>query len=156
MVSWNGNRYNETFTYKKVLYPSMVEAEEYTDFVGGDIEYSLFTDLKCSGSLNVEGNEMPDMRNLVRVYYSFEDDAREQSGLIPIATLFMTCAEPQYDGSKHSMSIDCYSTLYPLSQRVLGAPRTYPAGANPIEEALNILREYGLADEDAISLADRG
>lgn len=155
-INWNCSRKNEKFTYTKVLYPSFEETGEYKHFSGGSIEYSLYSDLKCSGSLTVDGNEMPDMNSLVRVYYSFEDDYGNASGLIPLATMFITCSEPAWGGAKTTMSLTGYSTLYLLSQRILGAPRTYLEGTNPIEQAKSILEGYHIADVAKIDAANTG
>lgn len=155
-MDWFSSRRNETFTYKKVLFPSMEEVGTYTNITGGSIEYSAFSDLKVSGKLTLDGTEMPDMLNLIRVYYSFTDASGNDSGQIPLATMFMSCSEPEFDGVKFTASIDCYSTLYPLSMKIIGVPRTIAAGTSPLDYAIDLLNEYSLADVDKIKAFDTG
>ena len=114
----------------------------------------MFTDLKLSGSLTMEGGQ-PDMRQMIRVYYSFTDSLGETEENC-LGTFFITCSSPTYESYKLVSKLDCFSTLYPLSTSFLSTPKTFFQGENPMNIIRSILLPYNLADEETLDMLDTG
>lgn len=145
-MNFHGNRANENFIYRRVVFPTYEEAENYDFFTGGEIEISSFSDLKVTGSLNVEGEKLPNLHDMVRIYYEFTDDAGD-TNKYPLATMFVNCAKPAYNGNKIIASIDCYSSLYILSAKKVGFPYTVGEGTNALSLALDLTESLDLRCE---------
>ena len=151
MVDWRGNRHGETFTFKRVRWSTFAETDEeiatYTQFTGGSIEYGAYTALKCTGSFDYVGTP-PDTVDLLRVYYSFTDDAGETAEPVALGTFFLG-----YDSATNTRagdellsqgSVTGYGTLKVLQDRLCGLPMTVPAGSDPVALAAQIVEGFGL------------
>lgn len=147
MADWHGNRHNETYTFKRVAWSNWQEHENYGYITGGTIEFGTDADLKVTGSFDFEGLELPNSTDLLRIYYSFEDDAHEKVNK-PIATLFCTYSTQTLvdtlSGIKTSGSLDGLSTLSVLRDRCAGLPYTIRRNSNAIFEAQRLCTECGL------------
>lgn len=153
-MNWNGNRYKEKYTFKRVAWENWQEHEEYKYITGGEIELAEDSELKVTGSFDFDGLELPNARDLLRVYYSFEDSAGEEA-YEPIATLFLSMAEVSYTdtdkGAEAKGSADGLSVLSVLGNRVAGVPMTFKRNANCIYETEQLIRSCGLLTETEIS-----
>lgn len=143
MAYWLGNRSNERFTYRRVMWPSYEEADDYEGITGGSVELSALSELKASGSLSFDGESLPSEHDMVRVYYSFTDGFGDE-GSAPIATMFPVLSDPAYDGSSTSGTIELSSVLSVLSCRVYGMPFTVSAGTQAVALAVQLAESVGL------------
>lgn len=142
-MDYQGNRHSERFTYRCVSWPLMVEYEEFPQITGGSIEKSAFTSVKESGSLSYAGEEAPDDRNLVRIYYSFTDDDGE-TAQHALATMRMSASEPSYETDMVSGTLNLYGLLQVLSDKQYGMPFTVQKGTKTVEFARNLCTGLGL------------
>jgi hypothetical protein len=148
-ADWTGNRHGESWRFVRVSWDTWEELGEYGNVTGGSVEYGYYTDLKATGSLDFDGGEPPDERDLVRVYYGFADDAGETAEAV-LGTFLVECSEPTYtqgyggDADRAEGSVDLSSTLKVLSDRLLGAPYTVPAGTQAVALAVSAVQSLGL------------
>lgn len=153
MTDWYGNRAKETYTYRRVVWDPLgsehfQEAADYGNVTKGEVELSAFTDLKATCKFDFEGGGVPDTTDLVRIYYSFEDD-NGQSEEVPIGTFFVEFGKTSYIGDTEqgllaSGSADGSSVLSVLLNRKLGAPFTVDAGEYNIATAVGFIEGLGL------------
>lgn len=152
MTNWLGNRANEQYTYRRVKWhpgyaDHFAELESYGFITGGSVELSAFTDLKATCSFEFEGGTPPDTTDLVRIYYSFDDDDGEHAE-VAIGTFFVSFGDVVYtrdgDTLKQSGSANGSSTLELLLNRKLGAPYTVDAGTDCVDAAVTIVTGFGL------------
>lgn len=152
MTDWKGNRAKERYTYKRVRWlPGETghfdELEAYGNITGGSVELAAFTDTKASCTFDFEGETPPDTTDLVRIYYSFEDDNGDYAET-PIGTFFVTYGDVQYtrDGSKliERGTANGSSVLSTLIEGKLGAPYTVDAGVDCVSAADSLVRGFGL------------
>ena len=87
-INWIGNRYRERYEYVKVSWQNWNEIGAYDYITGGSIELSASSELKATGDFTFQGTALPDVNNLLRVYYSFYDDQNNYERK-PIATFFI-------------------------------------------------------------------
>lgn len=142
-MRWHGNRYHERWTFRRVKWPGMEEAEDYGQITGGKSSESQFKELKATGSIDYEGSTVPDEDDAVRVYYGFTDDAGE-SWEGPVVTGFLELGETDLDGSLVSGSADLSGMLTVAASTGPGYPLTLPAGTPTVETAAGFLRALGL------------
>lgn len=151
-MRWDGNRANEQYTYRRVKWSPgnpghFGELEAYGNITSGSVELAAFTDTKASCSFEFEGGTPPDTTDLVRIYYSFDDDDGEHAE-VTIGTFFVTYGDVQYtrdgDTLKESGSADGSSVLSALIERKLGAPYTVDTGTDCVDAANAIVTGFGL------------
>ena len=133
-MRWHGNRYHEHWTFRRVKWPGMEEAEDYGQITGGKSSESQFKELKATGSIDYEGSTVPDEDDAVRVYYGFTDDAGE-SWEGPVVTGFLELGETDLDGSLVSGSADLSGMLTVAASTGPGYPLTLPAGTPTVDTA---------------------
>lgn len=147
MANWYGNRHNETYTYKRVRWNDWTEGEAYGFITSGSVEMSADAELKVTGSFDFEGTELPDVSDLIRIYYSFLDDSGEKEKMA-IATLLTSYADLTYvdtkAGLKASGSLEGSSILKVLQDKIVGRPYTIKKNENMIYKAQEIIRSCGL------------
>lgn len=141
-AKWGGWAH-QRFEFRKVKWPSFEEGEEYVQITGGQLELSAFTDLKVDGSLTFEGLEVPDDRDLVRIYHAHADSSGEQP-MKPLATLMFSVSKPTYEGVTVSGKMDCRSVLSVLASKFYGAPFTVEAGTQAVQKAIELAESLGL------------
>ena len=162
MAYWFGNRTNETYTYRRVSWATWQELEEYDNIISGELDFAELSDAKVSGTLTFEGGNAPDTVDLVRIYYSFEDDFGEKEQVC-LATCFVritkVTVEATYDGAdvalRRSGPAELTSVLKVPRDRILGVPLTVPAGTNAVEYVKAALEGMGLrvsADESSYTV----
>lgn len=151
-MTYYGNRANERYTYRRVKWsPSETghfgELESYGNITSGSVELGAFTDTKATCSFSFEGGTPPDTTDLVRIYYSFDDDDANRYET-PIGTFFVTYGDVNYtrDGEtlKASGSADGSSVLSMLIDRKLGAPYTIDSGTDCVNAAVTLVEGFGL------------
>lgn len=152
MTDWYSSRWRERYTYRRVKWSPgetghFSEGEEYGHITSGSVELAAFTDTKASCSFQFEGGTPPDTTDLVRIYYSFDDDLGRHGEAV-VGTFFVSYGDIQYtrDGDvlKASGSADGTSVLSTLIERRLGAPYTVPAGTDCVEFAETLVEGFGL------------
>lgn len=147
VADWHGNRSKERYEYVRVAWDTWQEHETYDFITKGSTEQAADTEKKAVGSFDFEGYEAPNERDLIRIYYSFEDDA----GLVarePVATLFVNYDGLRYmdtlKGIKASGTLEGSSVLKTLIDKKIGSPMTIQKNANAVYEAERLILECGL------------
>lgn len=141
-MRWDGSRYKERWTFRRVKWPSMEEAEDYWQITGGKSSESMFKELKVTGSIDFEGAAVPDESDAIRVYYGFTNQWGERwEG--PVATGFLEVGETSLEGALVSGSADLAGMLT-VATCGPGCPLTLPAGTKAVETAAEHLRALGL------------
>lgn len=121
-VDWTGPR---TASLRYVIVTGIGEVSTLdTVLVGGRISRSLFAPLQESGDITTTAPLPVDAR--VRIYYDVT--TAEGSASIPLATLFAATDEAEYGDGVTRHGVTLLSSLLPLSQSLLLAPTTIPAG----------------------------
>jgi hypothetical protein len=147
MIDLFGNRANETYTYRSVSWPDFVEGADLGNVTAGNVELSAFSDLKATCSFQFEGGEEPNTNDLVRIYYSFDDDNGEHSEFC-IGTFFIGYADANYrlngDTLIASGRVNGWSTLKVLQDVQIGYAYTVSAGTYAIAKAIEIIQNAGL------------
>ncbi len=139
---WTGFR-QESYIYRRVTWPGLVEAEDYGMFTGGRLTHSALSQLRSQGTLDFSGSAMPDEHDLVRVYYQMEDE-RGEAGTFALGTYFCSIGSPDYDGPMVSGSVDLESTLRLAVKGKYGRYYTVKAGTNAVAHADGIFKRLGL------------
>lgn len=143
----HGNRHDEQYIFKKVQWSNYQEHGKYDHILSGSIEQAVDSELKIMGSFDFEGYEIPDVNDLVRVYYSCKDDSGEEFKE-PLATFIVGYAKIKYedtlDGLKASGTLNGQSMLSVLKNVKSGAPFTVKRNMNAIYVAQQICRLVGL------------
>ena len=151
-ADWYGNRTRERYTFRRVTWnpgqpDHFQECSDYTNVTGGSVELSAFTDTKASCSFDFLGGELPDTRDLVRIYYSFVDDAGETAETA-IGTFFVEYGGTTYESANGALlakgKVDGSSVLSALIARKLGAPYTVAAGTDNVDAAVELVESIGL------------
>lgn len=143
-MRWHGNRFDERWTFRRVKWPVMDEAEDYWQITGGKSSESQFKDLKATGSIDFEGAEVPDDNDPVRVYYGFTNQWGETwEG--PVLTGFLELSKTERSGAGVSGSGSVSGMLCVAADTGPGAPLTVPEGTAAVEAAAGYLRALGLA-----------
>lgn len=151
-VSYTTNRHGEVFTYRRVSWVDFatadVELEDYSNITGGQVERGAYTLLKTSALISFTGTE-PDTTDLLRIYYRFTDEHGENSGDIALGTFLLGYNSVSYTPAtpgtlKSGGTVTGYSMLKVLQQRMCGLPLTIPAGTDPIDYAVALMRSRGL------------
>lgn len=141
-MSWAGWAHQQ-FHFRRVSWPSFEEGAEWAQITGGNVEMSAFSDLKVTATLDFDGVEAPDDRDLVRIYYSYTLSNGERI-MNPLATLMFSVTEPKINGMRVSGSMDCQSLLSVLSSKHYGEPFTVKAGTQVVQRAINLAESLGL------------
>ena len=160
MIDLLGNRANETYTYRRVSWPSFQESDDLGNVTSGSVELSALSDLKATCSFNFEGGQEPNTADLVRIYYSFDDDNNEH-GEFCIGTFFIGYADTSYrldgDSLMASGTVNGWSVLKALQDVTLGYAYTVNAGTYAIAKAIQLIQGVGLpvnvANESSYQLA---
>ena len=160
MIDLFGNRANETYTYRRVSWPGFTEGADLGNVTAGSVELSAFSDLKATCSFSFEGGQEPNTADMVRIYYSFDDDNGEH-GEFCIGTFFIGYADTTYrlDGDKliASGKVNGWSTLKVLQDVQMGYAYTVNAGTYAIAKAIQLIQDAGLpvnvANESSYQLA---
>lgn len=159
MANWYGNRHDETYTFRRVSWGTWQEHETYDYITAGNIESAMDSELKVTASFSFEGYVLPEVSDLIRVYYSFIDD-RSEAVQVPLATLFISYADLTYTdttkGIKAEGTLEGSSVLSVLMEQKIGVPKTIPKNANAVYEAEQLMRGVGLqtlAQPSAYSLS---
>lgn len=160
MIDLFGNRANETYTYRRVSWPGFVEGADLGNVTAGSVELSAFSDLKATCRFAFEGGEEPGTSDLVRIYYSFNDDSGEYAEYC-IGTFFIGYANTTYrlDGDSliASGNVSGWSTLKALQDVRLGYAYTVQSGTQPIAKAIQLIQGIGLpvntSDESSYTLS---
>ena len=147
MANWYSNRYEEVFTFRRLSWDSWQEHESYDFITSGSIESATDSELKVTGSFDFEGYVLPEVNDLIRIYYSFTDDEGKTASS-PLATLFVSYADLTFTdttkGIKAEGTLEGSSVLSVLLEQKIGAPKTIPKNANAVYEAEQIIRSAGL------------
>ena len=130
---------HESYEYRRVKWPSLEEAETWWQITGGHLEFSALTDLKQEGQLEFEGTEVPNDRDLVRVYHSH--GGQEPQAL---ATLMFAVSQPVYDGVTVRGTMECRSVLSVVASKRCGAPFVAREGEDAVALAASLVRSLGL------------
>lgn len=155
MIDLFGNRWNETYTYRRVPWPDLSEGADLGDVTSGRVELSAFSDLKARCDFNFEGMEAPDPKELIRIYYSFDDDYGEHASFC-IGTFFIGLSKvtniAEYRngecvGLRMSGTAEGWSTLKVLQDVKIGFRKTVHADTYAIREAVSIIESVGLKAE---------
>lgn len=145
-----GNRHNERYIFRRVKWPTFEELEEYPYIIDGSLEFSADADMKITGTFNFEGFELPNVDDLMRVYYEFTDDNGEK-GTYPIGTFFVGYSDLEYTetikGLKAKGTLNANSTLKCLEDALCGKPYVINRGQNYIYEAQKICQQFKLPVE---------
>lgn len=161
MANWYGNRAKETYTYRRVTWnpgeaDHLQESTDYGNVTSGNVELSAFSDLKATCKFDFMGTEVPDTTDLVRIYYSFEDDSG-QSEQVAIGTFFVDYGSLSYTADYYlgqliaSGSATGSSVLSVLINKKLGAPYTIEAGEDNVNLATSIVESLGLETNNPTS-----
>lgn len=147
MANWLGNRRGNRFFYRRIVWPTWEEAEDYENATGGSLELSALSDTKASGSLDFDG-EIPNTSDLLRIYYEFTDDDGNQE-VVPVATMLVSCANPTLRGDSRygfvtSGSATLDSVLKILKDKEYGMPFTVAAGTQAVQLAIELVESLGL------------
>lgn len=142
MANWSGWAHHR-LSFRRVIWPTWEEAEEYEQITGGQLELSAFTDLKVDGELVFEGLDVPNDHDFVRVYYGYTDSSGEKP-MKPLATLMFSVSKPTYEGMTVSGKLQCRSVLSILASKSYGAPFTIAAGTQAIQKAVELVESLGL------------
>lgn len=146
-----GNRANEAYSYRRVSWPDFTEGADLGNVTGGGVELAALSQLKATCHFSFNGTA-PDPNDLVRIYYSFDDDEGEH-GEFCIGTFFIgysaTINTADYVGDECkgiivSGNADGWSVLKALQDVRVGYPLTIPEGTNAIAEAISIIQSVGL------------
>lgn len=140
---WLGSR-AESLIYRRVVWPTMREAEDYACVVGGSLELSALSDLRASGKLDFAGAQIPNTHDLVRIYYRFTDE-RGETGTFPLATMFCGLSDPTHNCKDVAGSLDLESVLRVPLGRSYGMPYTVKAGTNAVAKAVDVIESLGLS-----------
>ena len=158
-VDYHSNRYDERFIYRRVAWGTWQEHEDYDYITNGSIEQSASSELKVTGNFDFEGYVLPNVSDLIRVYYSFRDD-NDISAMVPVATLLVSYAGLDHKdttkGIKSSGSLDGQSVLAILDDKKIGTPMTVRRNSNAVYEAEQLAIECGLqtnAEPSSMSLS---
>lgn len=147
MAYWYGNRHDEKYIFTRVSWEDWTERENYNSIVSGSIELAADSELKANGSFAFQGNETPNVNDLLRVYYQFNDDHWEKER-VAIATLFCEYATTgYYDRIGRMMvngSVEGVSVLSVLKKKLYGQPFTVTRNTNCIYKAQELIRQCGL------------
>ena len=147
MTDLYGNRADETYTYRRVSWPDFVEGSDLGNVTSGSVELSAFSELKSTCSFSFEGGEEPGTNDLVRIYYSFDDDYGEHAEYC-IGTFFVGYANTTYsldgDSLMASGDVDGWSVLKALQDVQMGYAYTVPAGTQPVAKAVELIQGVGL------------
>ena len=146
MIDLYGNRSNETYTYRLVDWGTWQEGADLGSVVSGSVELSALSDLKASLTMSWKG-EAPPRGSLVRVYYSFDDEAGEHAEFA-IGTFLLSYSEATYVENRGTLassgSADGHSVLKVLQDRILGMPLEVGAGEQPVAKAVEAMESMGL------------
>lgn len=146
-ADWHGNRQKEQYLFKKVAWSTWQEHETYNYITSGSIEQSAEAETKVTGSFHFEGYEIPDPKDLIRVYYRFRDE-HDLLAEVPIATLVVSFPKITYTatlkGIKAEGTLECSSVLNVLEEKKIGAPKTVQRNSNAVYEAEQLIRSCGL------------
>ena len=161
MIDLFGNRANETYSYRRVSWPGFTEGADLGNVTSGSVELSAFSDLKATCSFKFEGGQEPDTADLVRIYYSFDDDTNEH-GEFCIGTFFIGYSDTSYrldgDSLMASGTVNGWSVLKALQDVRLGYAYTVSAGTYAIAKAIQLIQGVGLpvnvANESSYQLAN--
>lgn len=74
MADWYGNRYKERYIFRRVAWGSFQEHENYDYITSGSIEGATDSEQKVTGSFSFEGYVLPNVNDLIRIYYQFTDE----------------------------------------------------------------------------------
>lgn len=159
MIDLYGNRANETYTYRLVDWDTWQEGEDLGSVVSGSVELSAYSDLKASMKMEWRG-DAPPRGSIVRVYYSFDDDAGEHAEYA-IGTFLVSYTSSTYEDGGASLvssgTADGYSVLKVLKDRLLGMPVSVDAGEQPVAKAVEAMQSVGLrvnvAEESSYALS---
>jgi hypothetical protein len=139
---WRGAAHYRNI-FRRVNRRTWEVGEELWQITGGNLEFSALTDIKVAGSLEYKGLEIPDSRDLVLVYHTYETgDGKKVER--PLATLVFSTSSPTYRGVLVSGTMECQSVLTMLSSRKYGAPFTIAAGTQAIQLAIRLIEDCGL------------
>lgn len=146
-ADWRGGRHSQKVSCTLVDWETWEEAGEYPYASGGSLEFGAYTDLRATGSLSFEGPEAPPDGMLVRVSYSFEDDAGEKASEV-LGTFMAECSAPTWRetraGPVATGTLELSSVLKALSDRLCGRALHVPAGTPAVAEAADMCRRAGL------------
>lgn len=162
MTDWYGNRRKERYTFRRVLWDwdnstqtagsgHLQEGADYGNVTRGTVSLAAFTDAKASCTFDFIGGDPPDTTDLVRIYYSFEDDHGEQAEIM-LGTFFVEYGETIYEAANGALiakgTVEGTSVLAALLDKKLGAPYTISAGEDAVQTADAIVKSLGLATND--------
>lgn len=160
MTDWYGNRRRERYTFRRVKWDwdgvkagpdHFKEGTDYGNVTGGSVSLAAFTDAKASCSFDFIGGEPPDTTDLVRIYYSFEDDDGNEASIV-LGTFFVEYGSTVYESANGGLiakgTVEGTSVLAALLNRKLGAPYTVEAGEDAIAKANGIIKGLGLFTND--------
>lgn len=156
MINLYGNRSNETYTYRRVSWPTLQEGPSLGNITEGSFELSALSDLKATCTFSFYGEEAPDPNDLIRIYYSFTDDNGEVAEY-PIGTFAIgydtttNIANYEYNGTEVDCSgllvsgeVEGWSVLKILQDAKLGYSLSIESDTNAISLAQEIIEERGL------------
>lgn len=153
-MTWDGNRYGETWTFRRVTWPGLEESEDYGNVTGGSAELSALSDLRASCSFSFVGGDVPEVDDMVRIYYSFRDDNGETHEAV-VGTFLVSYEAVTYEYLNGEMvpsgTIDGRSVLTVPKARMSGRPLCAVAGDNPVQLAIAMLDALGISHNNEAS-----
>lgn len=138
-MTWTAHYRN---LFRRVDRDTWEEGEELWEVTGGTLEFSAFSDAKVSGTLDFSGPDVPDSRDLVRVYHAYSTP--DGDVLRPLATLAFSVSSSSRRGPVASGKMECQSVLSRLSSKRYGAPFTVAAGTQAVQLAIELTESLGL------------
>lgn len=143
----DGNRHEEKYIFRRVKWPTFEEMEDYPYITDGGLEFSADAEMKITGTFDFEGYELPNVDDLMRVFYQFTDDNGDV-GAYCIGTFFVGYSDLDYfdtpKGLKAKGTLEANSTLQVLKTALIGEPYVVNKGQNYIYEAQKIIKMFNL------------
>lgn len=138
----------ESFSYRRVRWnpggaDAFHELEEYGVFSGGTLEFSADAELVASGSLDYDGESLPETHDLLRIRYTFTDQAGE-TGTEVLGTFFPILSDPSHEMGSVSGSVNLQSVLRVLLKGKTTTWYVVPRGTAAVETAVEIVEGMGL------------
>lgn len=147
---WTAERTKSTWIFREVEFPSMKELGNYDIIKGGSGELSALSDMKMTGTLEVDGGTLNEL-NLLRVLYYCENALGQKTKEIPVATYFIQMPEPvsraTNQGQRISGQVNCTSTLSVLKDKLLHEPLVLPKGTPAVFLCMDMIAECSLPYE---------
>lgn len=142
-VDWS-EPFHAEYRYMRVLRSTGAEAEKLEGFLdGGTIERNADVQIKEKGSVAHDG-PLDIGSDLVRVYLDARGMFTGWEASEALGTFLASTTTMDVDGSVSTCGVSLTGRLSELEQDRFERPVTVPAGSNPVEKAVEIVRAAGL------------